>query len=376
MRSLFLAFLFTAAALETRGTDVFMKPHDPVMDEVAKILTGILTNLQKHKSLVSVTQAVASARVTDGFTKPHDPVMDEVAKILTGILTNLQKHKSLVSVNQAVNKVSDQIVVELNKIEHDKASLLGVVSELQQPEAKTIRDLAKVPAGEAATVLFVDTSCEKYSDAAEKVVAEAGAKAIIVDASQMTAPGLVDRTPEMYFVPADGSLPRRFQDHFTKGMVETFVKDTSSGKADERRVLVHTEANTTANTTAAAIEVPEVSSEELFAAMKQTNDDLLIVFYSPNCGHCKQFVTADNAPLTQLHDQLKEKGAENLSVMRMDVSSWPELPVAFPAIEYVPAVFFAPADRKSLVDYEGAYDIPAVLAFITANAQASKATLA
>ena len=42
----------------------FGRPRDPVMDQVANILKGILSNLTKHRSLVAIADEVSKSTLT------------------------------------------------------------------------------------------------------------------------------------------------------------------------------------------------------------------------------------------------------------------------------------------------------------------------
>ena len=65
----------------------FMRPHDPVMDQVANILQGILSNLTKHKGYLQVSKDVQQ-KVKALSSKDHERLVgllsEQVAKLKKG----------------------------------------------------------------------------------------------------------------------------------------------------------------------------------------------------------------------------------------------------------------------------------------------------
>ena len=130
MRSLFLAVLAAGAMrgshLHLGGSPLkmdtsFGRPRDPVMDQVANILQGILSNLTKHPvRLTEIAQEVAKANSKE-----------DVAKVIGNLEHQLSK----------LNKGGDSYVLDAFVAEHPteakqapalfKKSLMSVVTELK-----------------------------------------------------------------------------------------------------------------------------------------------------------------------------------------------------------------------------------------------------
>ena len=69
MRFCLVCFAFGAIHLHLGGAPMHMdtsfgRPRDPVMDQVANILKGILSNLTKHRSLVAIADEVSKSTLT------------------------------------------------------------------------------------------------------------------------------------------------------------------------------------------------------------------------------------------------------------------------------------------------------------------------
>lgn len=340
------------------------------------------------RSLILVAVAglhLGTAELDTKFMRPRDPAMDEVANILEGILSNLTKHKGYIQVTpallarvQALSKADhSRLVGLLTEQIHatSSASLLRVVADVRAAEpAATLRSVLTnlhITASDQA-VLFVDDAeqCGHYSAAAE--AAAKTLNVLVVNASGITAPGVVDRVPEMYFVPKDtAALPRRFAGAYSREALRTFLADHSAGSPEPRtqaRALVHT-----GTARAGGNLVTSIDEAGLAKAVGASGDDMFVVFFAPWCAHCKDFVVAAGGPLNQLGTALSNNGAAgSLQVLKMDVSSQPTIPSMFGQVQYIPAIFFVPADRSRAIAHAGAQDVGALLAFIEQNAQSAK----
>lgn len=356
----------------------FMKPHDPVMDEVANILQGILSNLTKHKGYLQVA-AKKDLQARVGALAPKDHAR------LVGLLSEQVKKLSKGGESFALDAFMAEHPDVKDAPANFKSALVSIVGDIKklapQGAAPSLRalltDLKVEAAGKA--VLFVDDSegCGHYSQLAEAATKTHGASVVVVNATDVEAPGLVDRVPEMYFVPSDkAALPRRFAGVFDEPTVAKFIADTSAGAPDARKALVHSDA-VHSQTKVAAAGVTAIAEAQLTSLMSKPGDDLFLVFFAPWCGHCKTFVVAENSPLNALGAELDGAGAKGkLQVLKMDVSSQPTLPALFGQVQFIPSIFFVPADRKQAFAHSGAQDVPALLAFIDSHAQSAKGLMA
>jgi len=346
----------------------FMRPHDPVMDQVANILQGILSNLTKHKGYLQVSKDVQQ-KVRALSPKDHERLVG----LLSEQVAKLKKGGESFALDAFMSEHPDQTDAR----KHFQSALVSVVNDLtkidpqgSEPSLRELLSGLKVEA-DGKAVLFVDETCGEYSKVAEKASKDHGV--LVVDAKNVTAPGLVDRVPEMYFVPADkAQRPRRFTGDFDEKAVAAFVADHSGGLADARKALVHAKTvRKEAKDQQAS--VTGIGEQQLNQLMAKKGEDLFVTFFAPWCGHCKNFVVAAGSPLNQLGSQLADPQAKGkLQVLKMDVSSQPVLPAAFGQVQFIPSIFFVPADRSKAVKHEGAQDVPALLAFIDSHAQSAK----
>jgi len=326
------------------------------MDQVANILKGILSNLSKHKTLVQVGKEVAKAREED-LSKLSASDQKEVLSLLRVQLTNLGKDDATIK-----GLIGDDV----NTHKSIRQALVATVWHLA-PTAATFRSAANITG--SGFVLFTEPECN-YSAHAETKVKTMKNATKIVNASAMFLDGFVDRAPELYYFPEADSQPRRFEGSFDNTTaVAEFYNSTAAGviEARDTRVLAQVKTGERGFT--------DVSSKELMERMLKEKD-VFVVFYSPMCGHCQNFVIKENSPLDQIGAQVESLGAsQTLDVVSVDVSKQTFIPTLFPTIQYVPAMFMVPGDHKTAVPYSGSHDVQVVMSFLEENAVHAKDAL-
>lgn len=119
-------------------------------------------------------------------------------------------------------------------------------------------------------------------------------------------------------------------------------------------------------------EIPEKNDGDVFVlvgknfdqATKQPGKDVLVSFVAPWCGHCKT-----------LHAKWDELGAkykdnENIVIARMDATA---NEVASVNVQGFPTIKLFKADSDEVVDYDGAREIPDLVAFLEKQAKSCAA---
>merc|ERR1719263_2168313 len=96
----------------------------------------------------------------------------------------------------------------------------------------------------------------------------------------------------------------------------------------------------------AALETPVANGQDLATLAEKKEQDTLVVFYAPWCGHCQTFVLHDGkgdptkAPLEKFRRDLAEDSAtKDVVVQRFDVTRGRDMPKAF-EVKFIPTVYF------------------------------------
>lgn len=105
-------------------------------------------------------------------------------------------------------------------------------------------------------------------------------------------------------------------------------------------------------------------SEEFDKTVFDDKKDVLVEFYAPWCGHCKN--------LAPIYDQLGEKYAahkDKLVIAKMDATANDIPPSAGFQVQSFPTIKFKPAGSKTFVDFDGDRTLEGFIDFIGSNAK-------
>ena len=104
-------------------------------------------------------------------------------------------------------------------------------------------------------------------------------------------------------------------------------------------------------------------TNEQFEENKDTsnNSKKLILFFSPNCGHCRDFMEGDNSTW----NQLVKKYQENLQISEINCSENPELATNYSIVEFPTIKMFSEDGKESV--YKGDRSIEDLSAFVESN---------
>lgn len=105
-------------------------------------------------------------------------------------------------------------------------------------------------------------------------------------------------------------------------------------------------------------------SEEFDKTVFDDKKDVLVEFYAPWCGHCKN--------LAPTYDKLGEKYAahkDKLVIAKMDATANDVPPSAGFQVQSFPTIKFKPAGSKSFIDFDGDRSLEGFIDFIGANAK-------
>jgi len=121
----------------------------------------------------------------------------------------------------------------------------------------------------------------------------------------------------------------------------------------------------------ALLEVPVTNGTALTTLLEKKQQNALVVFYAPWCGHCQQFVLHDGkgdptkAPLEVFRRDLAgDSATKGVAVQRFDVTKGKDMPKAF-EVKFIPTVYFV-AQTGVVTKFEGnPGDLQALKGFVT-----------
>ncbi|KAH7423692.1 hypothetical protein KP509_12G069100 [Ceratopteris richardii] len=151
---------------------------------------------------------------------------------------------------------------------------------------------------------------------------------------------------------------------FPKGSLEP--KDYSGGRTVESLVdFVNQEAGTHVKVSAPVSDVAVLTPENFDSIALDESKDVLVEFYAPWCGHCKN--------LAPVYDQVATafKGEKDVVIAKVDADSHKGLGEKYGVSGY-PTLKFFPKNNKAGEDYEGGRDLDDFVAFINEKTGTSR----
>ncbi|KAL9656022.1 hypothetical protein ABK040_007642 [Willaertia magna] len=150
-----------------------------------------------------------------------------------------------------------------------------------------------------------------------------------------------------------------YNGNLVKDEIVAFLNDVLSGKVEP---YMRSQEPPATNDEAVKVVVGKTFKE----LVVDSEDDVLLEFYAPWCGHCKQL----EPKYKQLAEELKD--VKGLVIAKIDASE-NDTPVP---IEGFPTIYFFPRGKKEQpIPYEGSRSVDDLKSFISKNAVASKDNL-
>lgn len=151
---------------------------------------------------------------------------------------------------------------------------------------------------------------------------------------------------------------------FSKGSLEP--KDYSGGRTVESLLeFVNKEAGTHVKLTAPASDVVVLTQENFDEVVLDESKDVLVEFYAPWCGHCKNLAPVYELVATAF------KGEKEVVIAKVDADSHKSLGERYGVSGY-PTLKFFPKSNKAGEDYDGDRGVDDFVAFINEQAGTSR----
>jgi len=173
-----------------------------------------------------------------------------------------------------------------------------------------------------------------------------------VDATMMPTVRLLDPSAEMKKYTFEGNAKdlsldglKKFISEFKEGKLQPFLKSEEIPATNDEPVKV-------------------IVGKSFGSVVTNNDDDVLVEFYAPWCGHCKKL-----APIwDQLAAELKE--VPHLVIAKMDATANEVDGVdirGFPTLK-----FYKKGDKKNPVDYDGERDLDSIKNWLKENSEQYK----
>lgn len=147
---------------------------------------------------------------------------------------------------------------------------------------------------------------------------------------------------------------------FPKGSLEP--KDYNGGRtADDLTSFVNTEEGTHVKVTVPPSEVVVLTSENFDSVVLDGSKDVLVEFYAPWCGHCKNLAPTYEKVATAF------KLEKDVVIANVDADKYKDLGEKY-GVSGFPTLKFFPKTNKAGEDYDGGRDLDAFVAFINEKA--------
>lgn len=151
---------------------------------------------------------------------------------------------------------------------------------------------------------------------------------------------------------------------FPKGSLEP--KDYNGGRtAEDLTNFVNTEGGTHVKLTVPPSEVVVLTSENFDSVVLDESKDVLVEFYAPWCGHCKNLAPTYETVAAAF------KLEKDVVIANIDADKYKDLGERY-GVSGFPTLKFFPKTNKAGEDYDGGRDLDAFVAFINEKAGTSR----